>query len=202
MDMPLTERQVEFADAALRVLERDGMAAVSFRSVAAEAGWSLGAMQKAFASKDALLAAMFARFREAEVALPAQPPGQPTLADWLTELFLLTQPLDESRRSSYLRANAFGELAVTDPHIGAAIAASDAEIAGLLAGLVRRAQSTGEVPAAVDPDATAWAFLALAQGSASRLLYAPDTEARVAAIARTTIATLLHESPVQATRNP
>ena len=35
--MQLTPRQTDFADAALRVLVREGMAAVSFRTVAAEA---------------------------------------------------------------------------------------------------------------------------------------------------------------------
>jgi len=45
----LSARQGELADAALRILGRDGIAAVSFRAVAAESGWSLGAVQKAFA---------------------------------------------------------------------------------------------------------------------------------------------------------
>lgn len=184
-------RQLEFVDAALRIVERDGMQAVTFRTVAAEAGWSLGAMQKAYPSKDALVADMFARFREAAAPMPAQPPGEPTLVDWLTELFLLTQPLDDARRAAYAKAAAFSDLAQSDPSIGSAIAASDREIAGLLASLVRRSQSTGETSDTVDADTTAWAFLALAQGSASQLLYAPRPQEDVAANARRAIAALL-----------
>lgn len=189
--MPTSPRQLEFVDAALRIVERDGMPAVSFRAVAAEAGWSLGAMQKAFPTKDALITAMFARFREAAVPMPAHPPGEPTLVDWLTELFLLTQPLDEERRTAYAKAAAFSDLAATDPQIGTAIAASDAEIEGLLAALVTRSQAAGETCSAADPRSVAWAFLALAQGSASRLLYAPESAEAVGARARAAIQALL-----------
>lgn len=189
--MTLSPRQLEFLDAALRIVERKGMAGVSFRTVAAEAGWSLGAMQKAFPTKDALVAAMFARFREVAAPLPEQPPGEPTLVEWLTELFLLTQPLDDARRTSSAKASAFSDLAVTDPQIGAAIAASDAEIAGLLASLVRRSQSRGETSRSVDPDTVAWAFLALAQGSASHLLYAPHASGLVSTRARAMITAML-----------
>lgn len=119
------------------------------------------------------------------------PPGEPTLVEWLTELFLLTQPLDDARRTSSAKASAFSDLAITDPQIGAAIAASDAEIAGLLASLVQRSQSMGETPRSVDPDTVAWAFLALAQGSASRLLYAPHASGLVSTRARAMITAML-----------
>lgn len=42
-----------------------------------------------------------------------------------------------------------------------------------------RAHAEKEIPAHVDPAATAWALLALAQGSASQLLYAPEPDAEV-----------------------
>ena len=61
--MDLSPRQAEFADAALRLVARDGLSAVTFRSLAAEAGMSLGAVQKAFPSKEQLLRAMFGRLR-------------------------------------------------------------------------------------------------------------------------------------------
>jgi len=69
--MMLTPRQAGFADAALRLLAREGMASVTFRTVAAEAGMSLGAVQKAFPSKDVMLRVMFARLRETSAG-PAQ----------------------------------------------------------------------------------------------------------------------------------
>lgn len=62
-DMSLTPRQAELADAVLGLIAREGIAGVSYRAVAAESGWSLGAVQKAFPSKGEMLSAAFARLR-------------------------------------------------------------------------------------------------------------------------------------------
>lgn len=171
--MELTPRQAEFADAALRLLARQGMAAVTFRAVAAEAGASLGALQKAVPSKAELLRAMFARLRETASGPALAAPGRPTLAGWLVELMVSVLPLDEARRAAELQAVAFAERAAYDPDIAAAVGTSDQELRGALARLVRRAKAEGEVAAGVDPDAVAWAVLAFMQGMASQLLYDP-----------------------------
>lgn len=172
----MTPRQAEFADAALRVLARAGMAAVSFRTVAAEAGMSLGAVQKAFPSKDVMLRVMFARLRGTASGPALVEPGRPTLWGWLVELMVSVLPLDEPRRAAELQGAAFAERAAFDPALAAAVAASDQELRGAFAGLVRRAQAEGEVAASVDPDAAAWAVLAFMQGMASQLLYDPAAE--------------------------
>jgi len=52
------------SDAALRVLDRDGIAALSFRNVAAEAGVSPGRVQHYFRTSEGLAAATFRRARE------------------------------------------------------------------------------------------------------------------------------------------
>lgn len=189
--MPLTPRQSEFADAALRLLARDGMSSVTFRTVAAESGLSVGAVQKAFPSKDAMLTAMFARMREAAATGAMGEPGRPTLPAWLTDLLVSVLPLDAPRRAAELQASAFAERAAYDPAIGDAIAASDHELTGLIASLVRRAIGEGEVPRGVDPDAVARLWLALAQGLASQLLYDPRPEADVRRDARLAIGGLL-----------
>lgn len=51
----LGRRQVEIAEAVLRIVARDGLDAVSMRTVAAEAGRSLGWVQREFATKDVML---------------------------------------------------------------------------------------------------------------------------------------------------
>lgn len=174
--MELTARQAEFADAALRLLAREGMAAVSFRTVAAEAGMSLGAVQKAFPSKDAMLRIMFARLRATASRSAMVEPGRPTLRAWLVDLMVSVLPLDRPRRAAELQGAAFAERAAFDPVIGAAVAASDHELRDAIARLVGRAHAEGEVPASVDPDAAAWAVLAFLQGMASQLLYDPAPE--------------------------
>lgn len=177
--MEMTSRQAEFADAALRVLARAGMAAVSFRTVAAEAGMSLGAVQKAFPSKDMMLRAMFARLREIASAPALAEPGRPSLHAWLVELMVSVLPLDEPRRTAELQGVAFCERAAFDPLLAEAVTASDHELRAALAALVTRARAEGEVSDAVDADAVAWAVLAFMQGMASQLLYDPATEAAV-----------------------
>ena len=61
--MERTGRQNELADAGLRLVAGEGMGGVTFRAVAAESGWSLGAVQRAFGSKEDLQAAMLERLR-------------------------------------------------------------------------------------------------------------------------------------------
>lgn len=189
--MDLTARQSEFADAALRLLSADGMPSVTFRTVAKEAGLSVGAVQKAFPTKDAMLHAMFARMRATAAAPALGEPGRPTLRGWLTELLMSVLPLDAPRRDAQLRAAAFAERAAYDPTIAEAIARSDRELAGQLALLVGRGIAEGEVPPTTDPGALARAWFALAQGLAGQLLYDPRDEASVRADASFAIGALL-----------
>jgi AcrR family transcriptional regulator len=191
----LTGRQVELAEAALRIIAREGMAAVSFRAVGAEAGWSLGAVQKAFPSKDLMMAAAFAQLRRRQTPLPAAEPGRPTLRDWLVALLVGILPLDEERAAAQRQGDAFAARALTDPAIAAAIAGSDDEVRGLLSSLVDRARAEGEIPREVDAATTSWAVLALAQGLAAQLLYRPEDEAGVRARLDRTIAALLSGRP-------
>lgn len=174
--MEWTPRQTEFADAALRLLARDGMASVSFRTVAAETGMSLGAVQKAFPTKDAMLRVMFARLREQASAPALAEPGRPTLHEWLVDLMVSVLPLDIPRRNAELQGAAFAERAAFDPEIAAAVAGSDHELRAAIARLVHRAHAEGEVPATVEAEAVAWAVLAFMQGMASQLLYDPLPE--------------------------
>jgi len=189
--MELTARESELADVALGVLAKEGIAAVTFRSVAAASGWSLGAVQKAFATKDDLLAAMFTRLRASAGLAPSLPPGEPDVAAWLTALLLGILPTDETRRALTLQGAAFGERAAYDAHLAAALAESDAGLRELIASLVKLGQSRGEVPAAVSPEAAAWAFLALAQGAATQLLYDPVKADVLATRARAAVDAIL-----------
>lgn len=177
--MQLTPRQAQFADVALDLLARGGMASVTFRTVASASGFSLGAVQKAFSSKDVMLRAMFDRLRQTSAAPALGDPGRPTLVGWLTELTLTILPLDAARRAAQLSASAFGELAGSDPAIASAIAMSDHELVGQVARLMRRGIDEGEVPADTVPDAVARLWLALAEGLATQLLYDPRPESAV-----------------------
>lgn len=173
---PLTPRQRQLADAALVIIAREGLAGLSFRTVAAEADCSLGAVQKAFPRKETMLAAAFARLREQSVSIPSGEPGRPTLRAWLVSLMISILPLDAERRAAQRQAEAFALYSASDPAIAGAITQSDDQLRNLLASLVMRARSEGEIPATVDPQRTAWAVLALTQGLAAQLSYEPRPE--------------------------
>lgn len=189
--MALTPRQAQFADAALRVLAREGMGSVTFRTVAAEAGMSLGAVQKAFRHKDEMLRVMFARLRETASGPAHLEPGGPTVHEWLVERMMSLLPLDEHRRAAELQRASFAERAAFEPEIAAAVAASDHELRTALADMMRQAQASGQLAAAVDPDAAAWAARALIQGMAGQLLYDPAPEEVVRRQCRWVVAALL-----------
>jgi len=177
--MELTPRQAEFADAALRILAREGMGSVTFRTVAAEAHMSLGAVQNAFPSKDVMLRVMFARLRETASGPARIEPGGPSAGAWLVERMMSLLPLDEPRRAAELQRVSFAERAALDPEIAAAVAASDHELRTALAGMLRQAQADGQLAASIDPEAAAWAARAFIQGMASELLYDPSPEESV-----------------------
>lgn len=171
------------------------MAAVTFRGVAAESGMSLGAVQKAFPAKDELIRGMLRRMRETAVAGVRGEPGRPALRGWLTELTITVLPLDDTRRTAQLHASALAERAAFDPVVGDAIASGDQELIGNVARLIRRGVAEGEVSEEVDAYAAARAWLALTQGFATQLLYAPRDEAEVSADVTFVIQRLLGPDP-------
>jgi AcrR family transcriptional regulator len=148
-------------------------------------------VQKAFPSKERMLAAAFAQLRQTAAPLPPGEPGRPTLRSWLVALLLGILPLDEARITAQRQGDAFAQRALTDPVIAAAIAESDSQIRGLLASLIARARAEGEVPQHVHPATAAWALLALAQGLAAQLLYMPDPETDVRDRLDSTVGALL-----------
>ena len=105
-------RTEQIAAAALRVLERDGLAALSVRGVAAEAGIAAASLRRAFPTQQALRVYCFeliearatARIRSLELS------GRALVDGMLAELL----PLDAERRSELVAQVQLGVLALTD----------------------------------------------------------------------------------------
>jgi AcrR family transcriptional regulator len=184
-------REAEFADAALRLVVRDGLAGVSYRTVATEAGWSVGAVQKAFPTKRDLLEAVLRRAREAVPASVGAEPGRPTLRGWLVELLVGTLPLDDERRRVTLVGVAFSDRAPYDAGLADTLSTWDAETRGLLAALFARAVGEGELHPGIDHEQLARALLAFAAGLAAQLLYDPLPETDVRALVDRAVEALL-----------
>ena len=66
--VPVAQRRAQLADAALRVMKRDGAWTVTTRAVAAEAGVPHGSVHYAFTTKEALLEAVIAADTEHAIA--------------------------------------------------------------------------------------------------------------------------------------
>lgn len=162
-------RRTEFADAALRLVARGGLEAVSIRTVAAEAGWSAGALQKTLGTKDELLTAAVERMTERVGARMAALPQTGDLATDVAALVQETLPLDAVRREEGLVWTAVAGRAATVPWMADVLRDQDATVLGWLTGAVGHAR-----PDEPDPAAVASTVVALADGWTTRLLYAPE----------------------------
>ncbi|NMN95576.1 TetR family transcriptional regulator C-terminal domain-containing protein [Antrihabitans stalactiti] len=169
------ERRRVLADAALALLARDGVAAVTTRGVADESGWSTGVLNHYFDSRHDLLLAALRRAGDIQgeqyrsilddADLPA--------LDKLYKITASVLPLGKRR------------LAMTRIYLffyaeGAAEEKARAEITGFLArwrSVVRdtvvAAQAEGSVSADLDPDAVTMQLVALTDGLAMQSILDP-----------------------------
>ncbi|BBH66353.1 transcriptional regulator [Actinoplanes sp. OR16] len=113
------ERRRELADAVWRVITRDGVAAISIRTVATESGWSSGALRHYFATRDELLAFACEQVltRVTERIIGLKPEGEPI--DAARRLLLETMPMDEERHVEASITFAFLALGLGDPVLAA-----------------------------------------------------------------------------------
>lgn len=110
-------RRRELAGAVWRVLIRDGVAEVSIRSVAVEAGWSSGALRHYFSTRAELLA--FACELVIEQVTDRVSAMQPTgnLREAVGDVLLETMPADAGRHAESSIAFAFLALGLGDPEL-------------------------------------------------------------------------------------
>lgn len=184
------DRAGELADAALRIVLAQGLSGVSFRSVATESGWSLGAVQKTFATKNQMLEAVVERAQQRVVQEASQPPGEPDVVTWLVELMLRMLPLDAQRRAAVLVGSAYADKVAVDGELAQTLAGRDGGIRGQIAGLIGRTRRKDHVSSLSDED-FARAYLALAAGWSAQLLYDERSEEEMRALATSVISAML-----------
>jgi AcrR family transcriptional regulator len=108
------ERRRELAAAVWRVICSRGPDAVTIRDVAAEAGWSSGALRHYLPTREELLVLAF-RLAGERAAERIRAAGDAPLAELLEQ----AMPLDEERRQEALIWFAFVGLAPSDPALAA-----------------------------------------------------------------------------------
>ncbi|GAB2874143.1 hypothetical protein GCM10027074_47420 [Streptomyces deserti] len=162
------EQRRQIGAALLRLVSERGLDEVSVRTVAAASGRSAGAVQKYFRTKEEMLvfAAELAgerierRMGGVDTALP--------LRQALRELILTTLPVDAERRAEAVAQLAFAVHAVHHPRLAAIRREVDRDVRRALAAWLEAAGHGGGAGALAD------ALIALSDGLALRMLYAPE----------------------------
>ncbi|WP_432503139.1 TetR/AcrR family transcriptional regulator [Kineococcus arenarius] len=169
-------REVQIAEAAWRVAVRDGVRAVSVRSVATEAGLATASLRRAFPTQNALLAYCLElagrRVRERTAAAAAGLAPREAARAVLRQLL----PLDAERRLEMEVFLLIGALALTDADLRPGYDAAHAELAVGCRGIVLALEQVGQARAGLDPDMEAARLHALVDGLALHLLRLPEGE--------------------------
>jgi AcrR family transcriptional regulator len=158
------ERREIFAAAALRVIVRDGMAGLTVRAVAAEAGYTTGALTHYFHSKDQLLieaSELSARLVRDRMERAAR---APTGLEAIRRVVALALPLTAETRGYWRIWLAYWERSSYDDDVARVMRLRYDEWRGRLEDLLRRAETEGEVAAGVRPREAAEALIALVDG--------------------------------------
>jgi AcrR family transcriptional regulator len=168
------QRRGELAAAVWRLASQEGLEAVTVRRVAAEAGWSTGALVHYFPDKEALVVFAFETVADrvgARVVRAAEGLSDPLE---LARVQLVEGlPLDAARRAEMRVWFAFLGLALARPELARAQRDAYRAWRGRLAKTLRRAQAQGSIDPSVDPEREAAALVALTDGLAVQAAFAP-----------------------------
>lgn len=157
------EQKRVLSDAVWRLVAREGLEGVSLRTVAAEAGVSMGRVQHYFASKDELLIDSLRRaYDRMEARIRSRLKGRDE-DDRAMLMSILDELLGENAETrDAIRVNvAFAARGQSDPRIMAVVTDGDREIHALAAAVIAAAH-VGE--AGIDADLEARLLMALASG--------------------------------------
>ena len=166
----------DLTDALMRLVVERGLDAVSIRTVAAEAGVSIGAVQYHFATKDDLLLAAYERaidrvaLRAQAIAARASDPGE-----YVRLLLRELLPLDDAREAELRVAVAFTARSVHSPRLTALYTEGYRALVDAVAG--------GLAAPGFDSRRAAVQAVAMADGLAWHMLCAPDVLTADAALA-------------------
>ena len=174
MPRPALIAQDDLIDALLRVVVAKGLDAVSIRTVAREAGVSIGTVQRHFATKDDLLLAAYGRAIDQVTARARQLPERTSRpAEYIRALLCELLPLDGRREAELRVALAFTARSVYAPRLAELYTHAYRALVDAIAAALRDAVERGQAPPDLDPQRDAIQAVALADGLAWHLLCAP-----------------------------
>jgi AcrR family transcriptional regulator len=167
-------RRAELAAAVWRLASREGLDAVTMRGVAAEAGWSTGAVAHYFADKEELVLFAFETVadRVGRRIVRAAEQGRGPL-ELVRGQLVEGLPLDAERRAEVRLWFAFLALAETRPRLARAGREAYREWRDRIAETLHDGQRQGLVDEAIDPAREAAALVALVDGLAIQATFDP-----------------------------
>ena len=161
------ERRLEIVEAVYRVIERDGMEAVSLRDVAKEASVSMGTVQHYFRTKNEMLLFALGNMRERVLArLTARllKLKDPTRRQYMREVAKVMLPIDQASRQEAAVNIAFFATALADEHLQSLLREGYDRLLQASTQILRDAQGADELEPGVDPDVAAATLFFVIQG--------------------------------------
>jgi AcrR family transcriptional regulator len=169
-----TARRRELADAACRVIARNGLAGTTLAHVADESGWSIGSIRYYFPNKDELVASALWRVGErVDERITQRTAGGMTMNDLRTAAIELL-PLDADRREMGLVQLAFLAQAAVVPELAEAADGAAQRLQEPLAARIAYAVRAGELPAHLDAEDEAERLRVLLDGLRLQLITTPQ----------------------------
>ena len=145
----------------------------SIRAVAREAGVSIGTVQYYFATKDNLLLAAYGHVIDEVVARARViAAADPTPAEYIRALLFELLPLDDRRRTTLQVTIAFTARSTHSPQLTELYTSGCSALTEAIAAALRRAATSGQADAGLDPVRAARQAVALADGLGWHLLCA------------------------------
>jgi AcrR family transcriptional regulator len=162
------QRRTELTDAAARLIARSGIEAATLRGVAAEAGWTTGALTHYFTDKRELLLATYQASLAHRRSL--RPSASASPVERLTASLTGALPIDDSRRRHWLVTMTCLTQASGDDELATAQRDAYREFRDHVAGLIAAAG----VKDAASARLLAERMIAAADGIAIQALFDPD----------------------------
>jgi AcrR family transcriptional regulator len=173
------DRNDEIAAAAFRVLARDGVAALSVRRVADEAGIATASLRRAFPTQDELRRFCFERLQQdvATRLLAVTGHGRERAMQAMRELL----PLDEARRTELLVQLQLSRLALTDDDLQGHARELHDGVRRVCGAVIDDLTEAGELARDLDPHLESQRLHALLDGLALHLVWTSSRDAAVEA---------------------
>jgi AcrR family transcriptional regulator len=166
-------RRRELADAACRVIARNGLGATTLAEVAEESGWSIGSIRHYFPNKDELIAAALWRVGErVDDRIRRRTAGGMTVMD-LRAAAVELLPLDADGRQDSVVYLAFLAQVAVVPALADAAEGAAQRLQEPLAERIAHAIQAGELPAGLDAEQEAARLRVLLDGLRVQLVTTP-----------------------------